>query len=149
MHQNVCDEEGEEEPHRLVTPKGTCPPQMLPLHRLYGMVEAVNLEGEEDGVNDETYRAPRHIRHEQPLRLVPYVCPSVARDGLVEISRLEEKEAHEEERPRHDLFPPPVALMAAEGDGVQTYHADDADAAQKVEGVIAFFHLQMLFPCQE
>ena len=145
MHQDVCDKEGKQKPDRLIAPKRTRLPQVTPLHRLYGMMEAVNLERKVDGIDDETNSPPCQIWHKQPLRLVLYVCLRVARNGLVEIACLKEKEAHEEERPCHDLLPPSVALMTAERDGVQANHADDADAAQEVESVIAFPHLRMSF----
>ena len=113
---------------------------MAPLHRFDGMVIALDLEGDVEGVDEEADGAPHHIGNEQPLGLVCDVCFGVARDGLVEVTCLEEEEAHEEERPAHHLEPPPIVLMAAEGDGVQANHADDADAAQEIKCMVAFLH---------
>ena len=144
MHQNVGGEEREQKPNRLISPKRTCFPQMTPLHRFYRMVVAVNLERKENSIDDEAYCSPCNVWNEQSFCLILDVGFSVSRYGLIEIACLEEKEAHEEERPRHDLSPPVVTLMATKGDSVQAYHSDDADAAEEVESVVTLLHFSCL-----
>ena len=148
MHQHVGSPERKEEPHRLIAPEGTGFPQMAPLHRFDRVVIAVNLEGKVDGIDKEADGAPHHVRNQQPFRLVLDVGFRVARDRLVEVARLEEEEAHEEERPSHHLLPPVITFMTAEGDGVETNHADDADATQKVECMVTFLHSSRLTDSQ-
>ena len=111
------------------------------VHGLYCVVVALELEGDEGGKDDEAYGAPHGVGDEEALGLVEDEVMAVARDGLVEVASLEEEEAHEEEGPRHDVCPPLLVFVAAEGYGMEAYHADDADAAQEVECMVALLHL--------
>ena len=140
MHKYIGREEGEEEPERLVAPETARAPKVRPLHRFDRMMIAVYLKREVESIDGKSDGAPADIRDEQSFRLVLDVFTRIARDGLVEVACLEEKEAHEEERPRHDRLPPSVCIVSAEGDGVQRDHSDDADAAEEVEGMVALFH---------
>ena len=140
MNQYIGRKKGKKEPDGFVTPERTGFPEMIPLHRFDGLMVAVNFKGKKDGIDNETNGAPYQIGDEQSFGFFGDVGLCVARNGFVEIASLEEEKAHEEERPCHHLFPPVVAFVATEGDGVESNHADDADTTQEVEGVITLFH---------
>ena len=140
MNGNVAGPKGEEEPGGIVAIERTLRPQVVPCEGLYGLVVAMNQEGLEGHVDEESDTAAGEVGDEQMLALVDEISLAVASHRLVEIPSLEEEEAHEEIGPLHDFPPPLIVGMATETHDMERHHADNADTAQEIEGMISLFH---------
>ena len=138
---HIDREEREEEPNRRVAIEAALHPEVFPLQRFDELLVAVNQREVEAEIDGSTYDAAHQVGHQQTLAPVPQVV-EVRAGGrpLVEVAGLKEEEAHEEETPAHHLLPPVQLLLAAESHDVQRHHADDADAAKDVEGMVSLFH---------
>ena len=140
MHGYVTGPEGEEKPCGIVAIERALCPQMVPCERLYGLMVSIDQEGLESHVDEESDSTARDVGNKQSLAFVDEVSLAVACYRLVEISSLEEEEAHEEICPVHDFPPPVIVSMTAETHDVEGNHTNDTDTAQEVEGVISRFH---------
>lgn len=140
MNHDIGREETEEEPGRLVAIEGSRLPNMRPRQGFDRIMVVVEHDGQKGKVEGSAYKARSNIRYKQTLGLVLNVLPAVSSHGLIEITRLEEEEAHEEVGPLHDFPPPIIMIMSAKGHNVKTNHAYDAKPAQQVKSVVSLFH---------
>ena len=140
MCHDVGHEEGDEEPAGHIAEELACGPQVGHVGLFDDGVVGVEDEEDEEEVYDVAYGAPHGVGDEEALGLVEDEVMAIARDSLVEVACLEEEEGHEEVCPRHDGCPPAFVAEAAGVGDVEHDHADDADAAEEVEGVVALFH---------
>lgn len=137
VHGNVCREERHEEPRRTVSvPRARCP-EVLKVHTLCKPVARLQQDEGKEHIHGAAHHTPEQVWQHEALCLSDDEGLGVARDGLVEIARLEEEEAHEVVAPA-EHFLPPWRLVEPTLDGdVQHYHPEDADAAQQVECMVA------------
>ena len=138
---NVGSKEANQEPCRIVTIKAAVHPDMRPFEGLDRMVVTVDEERQEGKIDGPAYESGRQVRNEEALSLIYAILAAGPENALIEITRLEEKEGHEIICPLHNLTPPFIVGVATHGHHVQTNHPDNADATQKVESVVARFHV--------
>ena len=106
MDGDIGGEERHEEPAGTVSIAVTGVPQVRPLESNHlAFHEDVGEEGYHAEIDDGSDDAPCDVWYQKPLYPVLAVGPGVAAYGLVEVSRLEEKETHEEEGPTHQIVP--------------------------------------------
>ena len=141
----VGHEEGEEEPAGNIAIELAGFPDVADPDLLGECVFRVENEDDKEEEQDVTNRTPHDVWDEQALHLILQILLGVARDGLVEVPRLKEEEGHEKISPLHDGCPPILVAEATIVGDVEHDHADDADATQEVEGVIALFHVNYCF----
>ena len=139
MDGDVGRKEADEEPRGIVAVETPALPDVGPLERFDGIMEAVDEERKEREVDNASYESRRQVGNQEPLGLVGAILAARAQDALVEVACLEEEERHEIIGPLHHLPPPLVVGMAAKGHHVEAHHAYDTDAAEEIKGVVARF----------
>ena len=140
VRHHIGHEEGEEEPARDIAIELARFPDVAEFHLFREGIIRIEDEPDEEEIDDVADGAPHDVGSQQALRLVFQIFLGVARYSLVEVTRLEEEERHEEVGPLHDGCPPLRTAKATGIGDVEHHHADDTDAAQQVEGMVTLFH---------
>lgn len=123
MDNYVSCEERHQEPTWWITVLMTHLVNMRPRKAFDSLGKCIWEKQQKTEINHASYHTPCDIRCKLSLGFVLYVLKGIARNGLVEIACLEEKETHEEETPCHQLPKPELTAIATHTDYVQQHHS--------------------------
>lgn len=141
MYYYIHAEEREQEPNRRIAVEMTLHPNVTPFQLFPILVQLIGEQHQYAIIKDAANDAPRQIGNNQAFELIFQKKLGWSRNAFIEITCLEEKEADEEEGPRHQLIKPKcTASEPTHTYTMQDYHPKNAQSTKQVKSMIPLFH---------
>ena len=127
MHHHIHTEEGEQEPNGWIAIEMALHPNMTPSQFIPIPMQLIREQHQYAKIKDTANGTPSQIGDKQAFELVLQEETGWCGNAFVEITCLEEKEADEEEGPRHQLVEPKRATSESTHTyAMQDYHPKNA-----------------------